>query len=176
MSNTVLLPYAIGFSLSNPDSTPHKTFTYYLTDFLNVDCEFNDFFNGYYEYEDHVYEEASNTMMLQCLTDLSIMAQGYTIYVHNLAGFDSLFLLKPLTTVFGDYDLISDRSRDVISITLPGPIIIKDSCRILTASLKTLSNMYDVAIKKGEFDHASVTFKNIVDIQKENKLLGSHDS
>ncbi|RUP50812.1 hypothetical protein BC936DRAFT_137628 [Jimgerdemannia flammicorona] len=95
----------------------------------------------------------------------SYSCKGVTIYVHNLAGFDSMFLLKPLIAIFDEYKLISDNARDVFNIELPGNVTIKDSKRILPGSLFDLSVMFNVPVPKGSLDHASVTFNNLVDIQ-----------
>jgi DNA polymerase type B, organellar and viral len=99
--------------------------------------------------------------------DIIKLAKGYTIFIHNLGGFDGVFLLKPLVELLGPFNLLIDKSKDFISMTLPGQIVLKDSFRIFPTSLASLSSLFNVPIPKGELNHNSINLINIGDIRLE---------
>jgi len=147
-SNNSLFPYAIGFYLKdidNPSGFNSVLKTYYLTDFLKK--------------QDYI--SASRKIVNQCLQDLAKLGKGYTIYVHNLGNFDSIFLLKNLAHLFGKYNILIDNTKDVIALNTPKGFIIKDSARILPASLSDLSLIFKVPTPKGIFNHAKMNVKTL---------------
>lgn len=157
LKDNSLLPYAIGFYFKSPEGAAHLN-VYYSTDFLPEG-------GGPFTESEHI--TASNLIMVKALTTLHSACPKYTVYVHNLGGFDSTFLLKPLATLFGEYKLLLDGSNKVISITLNNKLMFKDSYRIFPTSLKELSNIFKVPIPKGEFNHSEVTLDSLAKIQQE---------
>jgi hypothetical protein len=148
MPNNELLPYAAVFKLNNTQNER----IYYLTDFLRTE-------------PDPV--KASKEMLLQLCKDLLLIPKGYTIYIHNLGGFDGVFLLKPLVELLGPFKIIMDKSKDFIAFTIPGKMVFKDSYRIFPTSLASLSTLFNVPIPKGHLNHSSVNLNNLVEMREE---------
>jgi hypothetical protein len=86
--NNNSIPYSCGFY------DGQKSYSYYLTDF-----------------------ESSNAMLFKCLDDMmNPKYKGFTVYVHNFYGFDSIFFYK---LVFNHYSVkYLSKDEDIISLTI----------------------------------------------------------
>ena len=81
------------------------------------------------------------------LTTLS--SYSLTIYVHNLGGFDGIFIFKYLASISNDpsmVDTIIDGSNKFITISYNG-IVFKDSYRVFPVSLQELCGIFNVTGK-----------------------------
>jgi hypothetical protein len=117
-----------------------KTFSYYLTDFKN-----------------------SNEMIIMAISDLMIKKyDNYKIYIHNLSGFDAIFLLKILTSL-GVCNPIIHHDRIIsIGFTLNGYIVqFRDSQQLLIASLAKLSISFGVETPKTIFPYTFANENNL---------------
>ena len=132
-------------SASREDGKLSKSF--YLTDFnMNLDL-----------------------ILEKCIKSLLVPKyDGYKIYVHNLANFDSIFLMKVLVRL-GQVQPIINKGR-LISIKFKGrasildkPIILQflDSYQLLLASLSKLGEAFDCKTNKGLFPHKFVYQDNM---------------
>ncbi|RUS23436.1 hypothetical protein BC937DRAFT_88903, partial [Endogone sp. FLAS-F59071] len=142
-----LLVYAGGLRLNSEDGEVKEKF-FYLTD--------------YPIYTNDPWE-ASHQLLLDLCKETAT-ANGFTIYVHNLGGFDGIYLLKPIVELLGPVGVLMDKSKDIISLTLPENIVLKDSLRIFPASLESLSKMFDVPIPKGELEYLSRDLISLLDV------------
>jgi hypothetical protein len=155
-----LYPYAIGFAYLKGGVTLVKTF--YIT--------------NYGEVKDSNLQQLSLDLINDVCTFIKSNLSGYTLYAHNLGKFDGYFLLKPFYNFFGPYEILIDKSRAIISLTLPGDITFKDSLRILPLSLLKLGNLFDTETKKLEFDHSEVDVKKLNELVfRENVLKYLHN-
>jgi hypothetical protein len=105
-------------------------------------------------------------MILDCLNSvMSRKYNGYKVYVHNLAKFDIIFLLKYLVKV-GNLQPVIHNDR-IISLTVKYgknnkyQIQFKDSYLILLASLSKLSSAFQVENEKSVFPHFFVNENNL---------------
>jgi hypothetical protein len=108
----------------------------------------------------------SEEMILDCLNSvMSRKYNGYKVYVHNLAKFDIIFLLKYLVKV-GNLQPVIHNDR-IISLTVKYgknnkyQIQFKDSYLILLASLSKLSSAFQVENEKSVFPHFFVNENNL---------------
>src|SRR5271165_5008276 len=100
--------------------------------------------------------------MNKCLRTLLDLGEGYTIYVHNLGGFDGMLLLRPLAEITQNFTLILDNSKNFISLDLKGlNLHFRDSYRIFPSSLQFLSSMFNTTFKKGSFDFNNLNWDSI---------------
>lgn len=96
--------------------------------------------------------ERGECIMLECLKKIIRPEnRGYTVYVHNLGGFDSMFMTKILKRNFDGVDiLIRDRKIFGYTVKVGGGLIkFKDSYRILPLSLNDLSKSFGLNDGKG---------------------------
>jgi DNA polymerase type B, organellar and viral len=105
-------------------------------------------------------------MILDCFKDILIRKyNGSKVYIHNLAKFDIIFLLKYLVKL-GSVQPIIHNGR-IISIDLDFgkdceyKITFKDSYLILLASLMKLCKSFNVENKKSIFPHLFVNENNL---------------
>ena len=85
------------------------------------------------------------------LTTLS--SYSLTIYVHNLGGFDGIFIFKYLASISNDpsmVDTIIDGSNKFITISYNG-IVFKDSYRVFPVSLQELCGIFNVTGKSNVY-------------------------
>nr|YP_009487201.1 hypothetical protein [Russula abietina]AWB36103.1 hypothetical protein [Russula abietina] len=133
-SNKNLIPYLLCY-FDGKNST-----SFWIEDFKNVD-----------------------ELILTCLKSLLVRKyNGYKIYIHNMAKFDIIFLLKYLIQV-GKIEPIIHNNK-IISIKLKYgqkeeySIEFKDSYLTLLASLDKLTKGFGVEVKKSIFPHLFVNW------------------
>lgn len=141
-NNGKLIPYLI--SWYNED---HGAKSYFLTDF----------------------ENNHETMIKTAITDLmKVKFNGYNVYLHNFAKFDSIFLLNFLNKL-GQINLTINKGR-IISLTLSYikkdnnksySLHFKDSIQLLLTSLRKLAKTFNVETQKGIFPHTFVRKDNL---------------
>jgi hypothetical protein len=70
--------------------------------------------------------------------------KGYTIYVHNLGGFDSIYLINEIPKHFKDIDIVN-KDNQILSIKVKTnkdnlvDIIFRDSLKLIPGSLRSLA-------------------------------------
>lgn len=142
--------YAIGF-YTNIDEAPHL---YYLTDFSNLD---------------------SQNFILNCLDYMLIPKYNkYIFYVHNLGGYDIVFLYNTLLNANlkkgYDYYNLSSTMRDNTFIRLDIKVKLNnktikislvDSLNLLNFSLDKLTQDLNQEVKKGKFPHSFVSINTL---------------
>lgn len=138
-----LIPYAIGIAYLKDGQVCEKYFYINLID------------------KDNSLQDRSSELLKELCVYIESNLRDYTLYTHNLGKFDGYFLIKPFLKHFGPYDLLVDKSYAIISITLPGNIIFKDSIRILPLSLAKLGNLFKTEHRKLDFDHTTATESEI---------------
>lgn len=136
-SNQNLIPYLLCYFDGK------KSFSFWIKDFKNVE-----------------------ELILFTLNSLLIRKyNNYKIYMHNMAKFDIIFLLKYLIKV-GKINPIIHNNK-IISIKIKyGPnneysVEFKDSYLTLLASLDKLTKAFGVEIKKSIFPHLFVNWDNL---------------
>ena len=137
----VLVPYCICFY----DGKITKSF--YLTDYNSIENMMKDLFTN-------LFRRKYNFQ---------------NIYVHNLANFDIIFLLKYLVK-FGKIKPII-RNNKFISIqvvTDNGYIFtFKDSLQIILGSLRDLGKSFGIKLQKGTLEHDEINKDNLLKFKKE---------
>jgi hypothetical protein len=102
-------------------------------------------------------------MIKNAIKDIMIKKyDNYKIYIHNLSGFDAIFLLKILTEL-GQIKPIMHKG-DLISIEFKfnGYIVtFKDSLKLLIVSLRNLAKSFGVDTQKGIFPYTFVNKNNL---------------
>jgi hypothetical protein len=105
-------------------------------------------------------------MILNCLKSILIRKyKGYSVYAHNLAKFDIIFLLKYLVKL-GKIKPIIHHGK-IISLTInygekgQYKIEFKDSLLLLLASLKSLCKSFKIEDSKSIFPHLFVNDNNL---------------
>jgi DNA polymerase type B, organellar and viral len=133
----LLTPYLICFYDGK------KFFSFYLSDYNSVE-----------------------EMMLNCLKSILIRKyKGYSVYAHNLAKFDIIFLLKYLVKLGKIKPII--HNGKIISLTVnygekgQYKIEFKDSLLLLLASLKSLCESFKIEDSKSIFPHLFVNDNNL---------------
>ena len=115
-----------------------------------------------------IYDESciyqGYNMLIECLKDMCVKANNYTFYCHNLSGFDSVYIISALikyTRVKGSESDITfkiiRREAKVLKITVryidesgkESQIVILDSLLVLNASLRKLSQLFELEHQKG---------------------------
>jgi len=92
---------------------------------------------------------------------------GYTVYVHNLSNFDSLFMLKALASEFKIDPFFHNNSLYSLNVSKQvkneGTIKIKvvDSFKMLSFPLRTLAKSFEVNTLKGVFPYRFVSADNL---------------
>jgi DNA polymerase type B, organellar and viral len=113
----------------------------------------------------YVLSDISNSeeMIKNAIKDIMIKKyDNYKIYIHNLSGFDAIFLLKILTEL-GQIKPIMHKG-DLISIEFKfnGYIVtFKDSLKLLIVSLRNLAKSFGVDTQKGIFPYTFVNENNL---------------
>ena len=115
------------------------------------------------------YNNNVDLMLNRCIKSLLIPDyDGYKIYVHNLANFDSVFLMKALVKL-GQVQPIINKGR-LISIKLKGSpgktkpevtLQFLDSYQLLLVSLSKLGEAFSCNVNKGIFPHDFINQGNM---------------
>jgi hypothetical protein len=132
-----------------------------LTPYLICFYDGKNFFSFYLSDYNSVEE-----MMLNCLKSILIRKyKGYSVYAHNLAKFDIIFLLKYLVKLGKIKPII--HNGKIISLTVnygekgQYKIEFKDSLLLLLASLKSLCESFKIEDSKSIFPHLFVNDNNL---------------
>lgn len=141
--NGVHIPYLISWF----KDTSKNNGSYYLKDYNNPD-----------------------EMIKACILELCRFKFNYhKIYIHNFANFDGIFLLKNLTDLSNDVNVIINNGK-LISIEFkfkkehwknPMVLSFRDSYQILPASLRNLAKSFDVTTQKTIFPYNFVNNPNL---------------
>ena len=114
------------------------------------------------------YNNNVDLMLNRCIKSLLVPEyDGYKIYVHNLANFDSVFLMKALVKL-GQVQPIINKGR-LISIKLKAKeqegkaitLQFLDSYQLLLVSLSKLGEAFNCNVNKGIFPHDFVNKGNL---------------
>ena len=107
--------------------------------------------------------KSSEDMIIHAIKDLMIKKyDNYIIYIHNLSGFDGIFLLKILVELGNIKPII--HHGDIISIGFKFNsynITFRDSHQLLLASLRNLGKSFAVNILKSIFPYDFVNENNL---------------
>jgi hypothetical protein len=127
-------PYAISWF------DGEKCFSYYLTDFKD-----------------------SDSMIIQAIKDLMVNKyDNYKVYIHNLARFDGIFLLRILANLSDCTPIIHNDKIISIGFTYKDyDITFRDSNQLLTNSLRNLGNSFGVDTLKSIFPYTFVNENNL---------------
>lgn len=107
--------------------------------------------------------KSSKDMIINCIKDIMIKKyDNYKVYLHNLSGFDGIFLLKILVELGLVKPLIHDRKIISISFKYNNyDITLKDSLHLLITSLKKLGKSFGIDTQKSIFPHKFVNENNL---------------
>jgi hypothetical protein len=105
-------------------------------------------------------------MILDCLKSIFIRKyNGYNIYIHNMAKFDIIFLLKYLVKIVNVQPVIHNGRIISLSINfgknLEYKMQFKDSYLILLNSLNKLCKAFSVSNPKSLFPHLFINKNNL---------------
>ena len=147
--NSRLYPYAIGILIDD------NLKIFYIKDYFNGD-----------------FIIASNKMVKAFIEYINNTNKSCTLYAHNMGNFDGYLILKDIIAKIPD--ILIDDQNTIITMSFKNKngvkIEFKDSYRILPASLKELSIIFDIDYKKQEFNHELVTIGLII----ENRMFQGH--
>jgi hypothetical protein len=134
IKNGVHIPYCINFYDGIIKSS------YFITDFKN--------------YED---------MIINCIKDIMVRKyDNHKVYIHNLAGFDGIFLLKILAKLGHCQPTIHNDNIISIQFNYKDYIILfKDSHQMLNVSLRILAKAFGVDTQKSIFPYTFVNENNL---------------
>jgi len=134
IKNGIMIPYCISWY------DGENNYTYYLSNY-----------------------NSSEDMIINALRDLMIKKyDNYIIYIHNLSGFDAIFLLKILNELGNIKPII--HHGDIISIGFKFNsynITFRDSHQLLLASLRNLGKSFAVKTLKSIFPYDFVNENNL---------------
>jgi len=102
-------------------------------------------------------------MIKACIRGIMIKKyDNYKIYIHNMAGFDAIFLLKILADLGYVKPIIHNNKIISIQFNLKGYTVqFKDSLQLLTDSLRNLSKSFGVETQKSIFPYRFVNENNL---------------
>ena len=110
------------------------------------------FYDGENEFSYYLnYYKNSEDMIINCIRDLMVKKyDNYKIYIHNLSGFDAIFLLKILANLGYLKPVIHHDSLISIKFKYNGYVVtFRDSHQLLIASLRSLGKTFGVEVQKG---------------------------
>jgi hypothetical protein len=125
-------------------------------------------------------DQSSNDLIIECINSMLVRAYGdYIFYVHNLHGYDSIFILSALLdyntknpnhykikTIFRDNRIIKLEIRIKTGKKSTRKITFVDSYLMLNASLKKLQIDFDCEGSKGHYPYLFVNKNNLYYIGK----------
>jgi hypothetical protein len=102
-------------------------------------------------------------LLTQAIKDLMVKKyDNYKIYIHNMAGFDSIFLLKILVGLGTIKPIIHHGELISINFKFKNYIVIfRDSLKLLIVSLRKLAKVFGVDNQKGIFPYNFVNENNL---------------
>jgi hypothetical protein len=102
-------------------------------------------------------------MIKSAIKDLMIKNyDNYKVYIHNLSGFDAIFLLKILADLGEIKPIIHNEKIISIGFKFNGyNIIFKDSQQMLIVSLRNLAKSFGVDVQKSIFPYDFVNKDNL---------------
>jgi hypothetical protein len=117
-----------------------QTFYYYLKDFDNPEI-----------------------MLVTAIENIMIKKyDNYKVYIHNMSGFDGIFLLKILANLGECKPIIPNDKIIYITFSLNGYVVtFKDSQQMLIKSLRQLAECFDVEVQKSIFPYKFVNENNL---------------
>lgn len=142
------------------------------------DISFNDLNMNIYYLEDYKdYNDPSINMVIECIMDMLLNYSNYTFYVHNLGGYDSIYLLNSLIKYNKSkaeedqikFDLIY-RDANILKMNLwyvyknkRFSINICDSLALLNINLNSLCEIFNLPsnFKKDLFPYDFVNYNNL---------------
>ena len=122
------------------------------------------------------------------LANISHECGSFTIYIHNLGGFDGIFIYKYLASVSNDVDAIIDSSNKFITISgsiftngsIHGKVNLefKDSYRVFPVSLQDLCGIFNTQGKTNAYkdEYNKITLFNNELLLQEFISYGLQDS
>ena len=131
--NNVMVPYCISFYDGK------KAWSFYLTDFENPEEMIKEAFKSIFKRK----------------------YKGYVIYAHNFSGFDSIFIIKTLSTICNINIIVKEGK--VIELTVlfnHYTFYLRDSYLILPSSLRKLAKSFRVS-EKSHFPYSFVNNDSI---------------
>ena len=107
--------------------------------------------------------KSSDFLLTQAIKDLMVKKyDNYKIYIHNMAGFDSIFLLKILVGLGTIKPIIHHGELISINFKFKNYIVIfRDSLKLLIVSLRKLAKVFGVDNQKGIFPYNFVNENNL---------------
>jgi hypothetical protein len=126
------------------------------------------FYDGRRTYMYYITNYTSQEDMIKtCLFDMMAKRyKGYTIYVHNLGGFDSIYLINEIPKHFKDIDIVN-KDNQILSIKVKTnkdnfvDIIFRDSLKLIPGSLRSLAKEFGSSTQKGFFPYSFVKSDNL---------------
>lgn len=122
------------------------------------------FFDGSnnYSYSLNFYKNSDN-MIIDCIKDVMVKKyDNYKIYIHNLARFDGIFLLRILANLGKCNPIIHDGKLISIGFSYKGyNVTFRDSKQLLTSSLRELAKSFGVEVQKSIFPYKFVNENNL---------------
>jgi len=117
-----------------------NSFSYYLTNFKDHDC-----------------------MIIQAIKDIMVKKyDNYKVYIHNLARFDGIFLLRILAKLGYVKPIIHNDKLISIGFKFKDyDITFRDSLQLLTKSLRDLGKSFGVDTQKSIFPYTFVNENNL---------------
>lgn len=105
----------------------------------------------------------SNILLITAIKDIMIKKyDNYKVYIHNLAGFDGIFLLKILANLGECQPIIhNDKIISIIFGLNDYIVTFKDSQQLLLGSLRNLGKSFSVETQKSIFPYKFVNENNL---------------
>lgn len=102
-------------------------------------------------------------MIIHAIKDIMVKKyDNYKVYIHNLAGFDAIFLLKILAELGKIKPIIHHDKIISITFKLNGYIVtFNDSQQLLNNSLKNLGKAFTIETQKSIFPYSFVNEDNL---------------
>jgi len=134
IKNGIHIPYVISWF------DGEKSNSYYLVDF-----------------------NSSDSLLTQAIKDLMAKKHdNYKVYIHNMAGFDAIFLLKILVELGNIKPIIHHGELISINFKFKNYIVVfRDSLKILLVSLRNLAKIFGVDTQKSIFPYSFVNENNL---------------
>ena len=105
----------------------------------------------------------SNTMLITAIKSIVCKKfDNFKVYIHNMSGFDGIFLLKILAEIgFVKPIIHNDKIISIIFWLNDYVITFRDSNQLLIGSLRKLANSFGIETQKGIFPYKFVNENNL---------------